>query len=91
MRDKLERVAARVNLRIHRGDMEDNNIILIQELRREGLSDVPGEATIVEDGWIWAVSKTLRFLQYGYSGRCHVFSLKPVVYRGIPLDKALEY
>ena len=91
MRDKLERVAARVNLRIHRGDMEDNNIILIQEYRREGLSDIPGEATIVEDGWIWAVSRTLRFRQYGFSGRCHVFSLTPVVYRGIPLDKALEY
>ena len=91
MRDTLERIAARVNLRIHRGDMEDNNIILIQELRREGLSDVPGEATIVEDGWVWAVSNVLRFRQYGYSGRCHVFSLKPVVYRGIPLDKALEY
>ena len=91
MRDTLERIAARINLRIHRGDMEDNNIILIQELRREGLSDVPGEATPVEDGWTWAVSRTLRFRQYGFTGRCHVFSLTPVVYKGIPLDKALEY
>ena len=91
MKDRLERVAGRVNNRIHNGDMEDNNIILIQEYRREGLSDIPGEAIPVEDGWIWAVSRTLRFRQYGFSGRCHVFELKPVVYRGIPLDKALEY
>ena len=91
MKDKLTRVAGSVNNRIHNGDMEDNNIILIQELRREGLLDVPGEATIVEDGWIWAVSTTLRFRQYGYSGRCCIFELKPIIYPGIPIEKALEY
>ena len=91
MRDKLTRVAGNVNNRIHNGDPASNDAILRDELRREGLSDIPGEATIVEDGWIWAVSKTLRFRQYGFTGRCHVFSLTPIVYRGIPIEKALEY
>ena len=91
MRDQLERIAGRVNLRISRGDPLQNDLILIQELQREGLDDMPGEATMLEDGWSWSPTRHLRVIQYGHSGRVHVFSLTPVVYRGIPIEKALEY
>ena len=88
MRDTLERVAGRVNLRIHRGDTEEPDIILLQELRGEGLDDIPGECTPTEDGWIWSPSINLRVVQYG-SGRMHVFSRTPAVYLGIPVEEAI--
>jgi len=73
----LERIAGRVNLRLHRGSELPPDLLLLTELQREGALECElGEADIIEDGrgritWQWTPFVNVRLTQYP-TGRLEV-------------------
>ena len=71
---QLQRVAGRVNLRIHRGTVLTPDHLLLVELMKEGILECElGEAYPLSDSdeWFWTPFPNVRLVQYK-SGRVAV-------------------
>jgi hypothetical protein len=71
---QLQRVAGKVNTRIHRGTVLTKDHLLLVELMKEGVNESElGEAYPLSDSdeWFWTPFPNVRFIQYR-SGRVAV-------------------